>query len=54
MKEEGKKNILFVIYITAVVVLAVIYFTVPERQAFFDFQLKWWGEFWSLLKSFFN
>ena len=53
MKDEGKKNILFIVYITAVLVLAVIYFTVPERKAFLNFQLEWWGEFWSLLESFF-
>ena len=53
MRDEEKKNILFYMYITAVLVLAVVYFTVPERKAFLDFQLKWWGEFWSVVKSIF-
>ena len=51
MKDENKKNILFVIYITAVLVLAIIYFTVPERGAFFDYQVKWWSEMWEVIKA---
>ena len=50
MKKSTKKNGLFILYILTVLVLAVIYFTVPERKEFFDFQLKWWGEMWQVIK----
>jgi hypothetical protein len=53
MKAEGKKDILFVLYILTVLILTVIYFSVPERQEFIDFQVKWWSEFWTTAKSFF-
>jgi hypothetical protein len=44
MKAENKKNILFVLYILTVLVLAVIYFSVPERREFIAFNMKWWKE----------
>jgi hypothetical protein len=50
MKENNKKDMLFVLYILTVFVLAMIYFTVPERKEFLDFQLKWWGEMWQVIK----
>ena len=49
MKDEGKKNICFILYITAILVLAIVYFTVPERKTFFDFQIKWWSEMWDVI-----
>ena len=51
MKEDAKKEKLFILYILTVLVLAVIYFAVPERKEFFDFQLKWWGEMWQVIKG---
>jgi hypothetical protein len=45
MTEENRKDILFIAFIVAVIMLAVIYFSVPERALFFENQLKWWGEF---------
>ena len=51
MKENAKKDVLFIIYILTVLVLAIIYFTVPERKEFLDFQLKWWSEMWRVLKG---
>lgn len=42
---ERKQDILFSIFIIVVIVLAVIYFYVPERALFMENQLKWWGEF---------
>jgi hypothetical protein len=51
MKENLKKDSLFILYILSVIVLAIIYFTIPERKEFFDFQLKWWGEMWQVLKG---
>jgi hypothetical protein len=45
MTEEQKKNILFTVFIYVIIILAVVYFTVPERAEFFENQLKWWNEF---------
>ena len=53
MKEERKKDILLICYVLAVAALAVLYFSVPERKDFFDFQLKWWGEMLQAVASFF-
>jgi len=47
MKAE-RKNILFVLYIISVLVLAVIYFSVPERRDFLEFNIRWWKEFWQV------
>ena len=44
MKAEYKKEILFIIYTVTVLILAAIYFTVPERKDFIEFQFKWWRE----------
>lgn len=46
MKVEGGEKISFVIFMIAVALLAVVYFTVPERPVFLENQLKWWREFW--------
>ncbi len=46
MKAEDRENTFFIIFILIVLALAVIYFTVPERPAFIDYQIKWWSEFW--------
>ena len=51
MKENTKRERLLILYILTVLVLAIIYFTVPERKEFFDFQLKWWGEMWQVIKG---
>jgi uncharacterized membrane protein len=45
MRVEHKKDMLFALYIAAVIVLAVIYFSVPERKEFIEFNVKWWEEF---------
>lgn len=44
MKAEYKKEIPLIIYILTVLVLAAIYFTVPERKDFIEFQFTWWRE----------
>ena len=49
MKAEKKENIFFVFYILIVLVLAAIYFSVPERREFIGFNMKWWQEFWRRL-----
>lgn len=54
MKSERKKDIYFAIYIILVITLAAIYFTVPERKDFIEFQVKWWGEFRDVLVSVLN
>ncbi len=48
MKKRGKE-ILFIIYIFTVLILAVIYFTVPEREIFLENQIEWWGEMLGVL-----
>ena len=52
MKAEYKKEILFIIYILTALILAVIYFTVPERRDFIEFQFKWWRELVEAIASF--
>ncbi len=54
MSAEKRKDIYFALYVISVIILAVIYFTVPEREAFIDFQIKWWSEFWNIAASLFN
>jgi hypothetical protein len=49
MEKNRKRDSLFVIYILSVLVLAAIYFTVPERKEFIDFELTWWGEMWQVI-----
>ncbi|MBI5674894.1 MAG: hypothetical protein HZC48_03545 [Nitrospirae bacterium] len=51
MKSEGRKDIYFILYIIIIVILAVIYFTVPERALFIENQLKWWKEMWRVIVS---
>jgi hypothetical protein len=53
MKEDTGKDLLFILYIAAAGILALLYFTVPERRDFFHFELKWWREFVDVLASFF-
>jgi hypothetical protein len=45
MTEEQKKNYLYILFIVVVIVLALIYFSVPERAKFFENQILWWKEF---------
>ena len=54
MKEDKGNRVLSVLYIAAVVILAVLYFMVPERKEFIRFELTWWGEFIAILASFFG
>ncbi len=53
MKQDKQKDIYFAIYMIVVIILAVIYFTVPERESFIEFQARWWGEFRQVFLSFF-
>jgi len=45
MKDEKRKNIIFVLFILIVLIMAVIYFSVPERALFLENQITWWKEF---------
>ncbi len=54
MTEEQKKNILYIVFIITVIILAFIYFSVPERAKFFENQLKWWTEFRDVFLGFLN
>jgi len=49
MKPENKQNIFFVLFAGAVLVMALIYFSVPERMEFIDFNMRWWKEFFGVL-----
>jgi len=46
MKAENRKDIFFILYIMTVLVLALIYFSVPERRGFLEFNMRWWKELW--------
>jgi len=45
MKDEKRKNIIFILFILIVFIMAVIYFSVPERALFLENQITWWKEF---------
>jgi hypothetical protein len=51
MKEETWNEILFTAFIIVIVFLALIYFTVPERTDFIEFQKGWWKELWLVITS---
>lgn len=50
-ESEVRKSTFFVLYIIAIVIMAVIYFSVPEREAFLENQVQWWSEMWKVIKS---
>ena len=50
MKEEQKKDILLVLYMLTVLILAVIYFSVPERILFMENTIQWWSEWWNAVR----
>ncbi|MEW6599473.1 MAG: hypothetical protein AB1499_00740 [Nitrospirota bacterium] len=52
MNTLNRENIFFAIFVAAVIVLAAIYFSVPERMDFLDFNIRWWKELLLALKSF--
>lgn len=51
MKENNIKDGIFFLYILTVFVLSILYFSVPERMAFIENQVKWWGELWYVVKE---
>ena len=42
MKEESKKDLFFILYLLVIVMLAVIYFSVPERALLIENAVRWW------------
>ena len=48
-KPEVGKTTFFIIYIIAIVIMAVIYFSAPERKSFFEYQKKWWSGMWEVV-----
>jgi hypothetical protein len=48
---ERLKDILFAVYVLIVVTLSILYFSVPERAQFMEYQLQWWKDLWSALQA---
>ncbi|GBE06422.1 hypothetical protein BMS3Abin10_02072 [bacterium BMS3Abin10] len=51
MKEDKDNNISFVLFMLAVLILSIVYFSVSERVVFLENQIEWWSEFWDLVKT---
>ena len=49
--DERKKDVLFVILLLTILVLAGVYFSMPERSEFLQFQFKWWEEMWEVIRG---
>jgi hypothetical protein len=49
---EKNRDISFILFIVTILILSVVYFSVPERVQFMEFQIIWWKEFLSVLTSF--
>jgi len=47
--EERSKNIVFLLFIFTVLILSVVYFSVPERVLFMENQIKWWSQLWDIV-----
>lgn len=54
MKKRDRQDPYFMLYMLTIIVLAVVYFSVPERAVFFDFQMRWWNEMGAVVRSFFQ
>ena len=51
MKEERSKKIFLILYIPTILILAVIYFSMPERKLFIENTVKWWGEWLDIIRQ---
>lgn len=49
MKKDRGKDIIFLLFVLAVLILSILYFSVPERILFIENQMEWWKEFWNIL-----
>jgi len=45
MGTERRENIFFVLFILVIIIMAVVYFSAPERELFLENQLSWWRQF---------
>jgi hypothetical protein len=54
MTEKQKNDFLFIVFIVTVIILAVLYFSIPERSNFIEYQLTWWKEFREVFMGFLN
>ena len=50
MTGEAKQEVLFMLFLAVVILLACIYFLLPERTAFFEFEMQWWSAFMEMFK----
>ena len=48
-ESEVRKRTFFVLYIITIGIMAIIYFSVPEREAFLENQVQWWSELWEVV-----
>ena len=46
---KNGKDIIFLLFMLMVLILSVLYFSVPERASFIENQIEWWAEFWSVM-----
>lgn len=51
MKEEKAKDIFLILYLLIVLVLAMVYFLVPERKIFIENTIKWWSELCDIIRQ---
>jgi hypothetical protein len=51
MKEEGKKDIFFILYILLILAMSTVYFKAPERALFIENKIEWWSELWDILRN---
>ncbi len=49
MNEGRTKNIVLIFYILSILILGMIYFSVPERKVFIDNIIKWWSDLWDIM-----
>jgi len=47
--KENSKNIIFVLFMLAICILSVLYFSVPERVLFMENEIRWWESFFKEL-----
>ncbi len=48
---DEQRDIVFLLFISAVLILSALYFSVPERVLFMENEIRWWSEFWEVVKS---
>jgi hypothetical protein len=51
MRAGDKKDIHFIFYMVIIVIMAFVYFMMPERPVFLENQLKWWQDLIEVIKK---